>query len=153
VGAPYDGKICEGIVYRLKKLPQLLPKYPYLIVSDYLGEPADVISIKDYRRVKERLKKKTKKGIGLEITIAPVRKMDAIDAGRWFDDVRDLYSFCHVSGCQFILSSGASFMQEMVSGPSFDAVLKNCDIDPQKHWREMNCWLEERQFQRVTVNC
>jgi hypothetical protein len=151
VGVPFDGKKREGVVYRLKKAPQSLPEYPYLIVSDNIGEPADVLAIKDFRRVKERLKKKTRKGIGIEVMIAPVRKMDAIDAGKWFDDIRDVYSFCHSSGCQLILSSGASLIHEMVSGPSFDAVLKNCDIDPQKHWGEMNGWLESRLFRRVTL--
>ena len=120
------------------------------MVSDNLDSHVDVLAIKDLHRSKERLKK-IKKRIGIEVMLGPVRKMDATCAGRWFDDIRNLYSFCLSSGCQFILSSGASSMQEMVSGPSFDAVLKNCDIDPPSHWDEMNDWLEARLSRRVTV--
>lgn len=151
MGAPFDGKAREGIVYRLKKAPQSPAKYPYLIVSDSLGEPADVLAINDFHRVKEKLKKKVKKGTGLEVVVAPARKMDAVGVGKWLDDIRDLYSFCHSSKCQFILSSGASSMHEMVSGSCFDALLENCGIDPQRHWREMNSWLEARLSRRVTV--
>lgn len=151
VGVPSDGKTCKGVIYRLKKAPQSPAKYPYLIVSDNLGEPADVLAIRDFRRVKEKLKKKVKKGTGIEVTVAPARKMDAAGVGKWFDDIINLYSFCHSSGSQLVLSSGASSIYEMLSGPCFDAVLKNCCIDPQRHWREMNNWLEARLSRRVTV--
>lgn len=151
VGAPFDGKIREGLVYRLKKAPGSPAKYPYLIVSDNAERPADVVTVSDFRRVKERLKKKVKKGTGLEVTIAPARKMDAAGVGKWFDSVRDLHSFCQSSRCQLILSSGAASVHEMVSGPSLDAILRNCSIDPQKHWREMNSWLEVKLSRRVSV--
>jgi hypothetical protein len=42
-------------------------------------------------------------------------------------------------------------MYEMVSGPCFDAILKNCGIDPEKHWREINNWLETKLSGRVAV--
>jgi RNase P/RNase MRP subunit POP5 len=108
------------------------------------------VPIRDFRRVKEKLKK-VKKGIGLEITIAPARKMDAASIGRWFEDIRELYSFCHSSRCQLILSSGATSMHEMVSGPCLDAILKYCGIEPERHWREMSGWLEARLARRVRV--
>jgi len=151
VGTPFDGKICEGVVYRLKKAPESAVKYQYLVVSDNAEGPADVLTVNDFRRVKERLKKKVKKGTGLEVTIAPARKMDAASIGRWFDNVRELHSFCHSSRCQLVLSSGATSMHEMVSGPCLDAILKNCDIDPQRHWREMNSWLETKLSRRVSI--
>lgn len=151
MGAPFDGKVREGIVYRLKKAPESPVKYPYLVVSDTADRPADVLTVNDFRRVKERLKKKVKKGTGLEVTVAPARKMDAASVGRWFDNIRELHSFCHSSRCQLVLSSGAASMHEMVSGPCFDAILKNCDIDPQRHWREMNTWLETKLSRRVSV--
>jgi sugar-specific transcriptional regulator TrmB len=150
VGTPFEGKIREGVVYRLKKVPQSPVRYPYLVVSDN-AEPTDVLTVNDFSRFKERLKKKVKKGAGLEVVVAPARKMDAASVGRWFDNIKELYSFCHSSRCQFILSSGAASMHEMVSGQSLDAILRKCNIDPEKHWREMNSWLEIRLSRRVSV--
>jgi hypothetical protein len=126
-------------------------KYPYLTVSDSVAENADIIVVYDFRRVKEKMKKKARNGIGLEVTIAPARKMDATNLGKWFESIRDLHSFCQSSKCQLVLSSGATSMSEMVSGPCLDAILKNCDIDPQNYWREMNSWLEARLSRRVYV--
>jgi len=151
VGAPFDGKVREDVVYRLKKAPESPAKYPYLVVSDSVDEPADVLTIRDFRRVKEKLKKKAKKGTGFEITVAPARKMDAVTVGKWLEDIKDLYSFCHSSRCQFIISSGAASMHEMVSGPCLDAILKNCGIDPHRHWLEMNSWFEARLSRRVSA--
>ena len=151
MGAPFDGKVHEGVVYRLKKAPESPAKYPYLVVSDSVDEPADVVTIRDFRRVKEKLKKKAKKGTGFEVTVAPARKMAAVTVGKWLEDIKDLYSFCHSSRCQFIISSGATSMHEMVSGPCLDAILKNCGIDPQRHWLEMNSWLEARLSRRVSA--
>lgn len=151
MGAPVDGKVEEGVVYRLKKAPDSPAKYAYLVVSDSLDEPADVLTIRDFRRFKEKLKRKTKKGTGLEVTVAPARKMDAVAIGKWLEDIWELYSFCHSSRCQFIISSGAASMHEMISGPCLDAILKNCDIDPERHWCEMNRWLESRLSRRVSA--
>jgi hypothetical protein len=151
VGAPFDGKIRGDVVYRLKEAPQAPVKYPYLTVSDDIGKPADILTVSDFRRIKEMMKKKVKKGTGLEVVIAPARKMHAAAIGRWFEDIREMYSLCHSSRCQFVLSSGATSMHEMVSGQCFDAILKNCSIDPERHWREMNSWLETKLSRRVTV--
>jgi hypothetical protein len=149
VGAPVDGNVKEGFVYRLKKAPDSPAKYPYLVVSERVDEPADVLTIRDFRSAKDRLKKKTKRGTGLEVNVAPARKMDAVAIGKWLEDIWDLYSFCHSSRCQFIISSGAASMHEMISGPCLDAILKNCHIDPARHWCEMNRWLEERLSRKV----
>lgn len=152
VGALFDGKIDEGIIYRLKKAPDAPVKYPYLVVSeDIENGRADMVTIGSFRRAKDQLKKKSRKGIGIEVMIAPARKMDGTGVAKWFEDVRDLYSFCHSSRCQFVLSSGASSINEMVSGPCLDAILKNCGIDPQKHWDEMSEWLESRLSRRVST--
>jgi hypothetical protein len=151
VGAPFNGKVQESVIYRLRKAPESPVKYPYLVVSDTVDEPADVLMIEDFRRLKEKLKKKVKKGTGLEVTIAQARKRDAVGVSRWLEDARDLYSFCRSSRCQLVISSGAEKMQEMVSGHCFDAILKSCGIDPQMHWREMENWLESKLSRRVAV--
>jgi RNase P/RNase MRP subunit p30 len=142
----------EGIISRLKRAPESSVKYPYLIVSDNLDESAaDILMVSDFHRAKEKLKKRIKKGTGLEVTVAPARKMDAAGVGRWFEGIRELHLLCQSSKCQFILSSGATSKYEMVSGPCLDAILKNCGINPHRHWLEMNSWLETRLSRRVSV--
>jgi hypothetical protein len=150
VGAPFYGKVFEGIIYRLRNVPPAPVKYQYLTVSDNIDDPADLLMISDFRKVKERLKKKVKKGTGLEITVRPARKMDAAAVARWFDCVNELYAFCHSFHCQFILSSGAGSAYEMVSGPCLDAILKTADVDPQSHWHNMAQWIEGKLSKRVS---
>jgi RNase P/RNase MRP subunit p30 len=143
--------MCEGIIYRLRKAPEAPVKYTYLTVSDNVDEPAaDLLMINDFRKVKERLKKRVKKGTGLEVTVTPVRKMDGAAAGKWFDSVSELYVFCHSFRCQFILSSGARSVYEMVSGPSLDAMLKTIGVEPQGHWQKMGEWLGAKLSKRVS---
>ncbi|UVS69621.1 hypothetical protein NWT39_02260 [Nitrososphaera viennensis] len=122
-----------------------------MVVSENIDEISrvDILVLRDFRRAKERLKKKAKGGAGIEITIEQARKLDAAGVARWVADAHDLYEFCQSSGFQFILSSGASSPAGAVSGQSFDAILKMMGIDPQKHWKEMNSWLEFRLGRRV----
>lgn len=105
--------------------------------------------IKDFNKVKKQLKKKVKKGTGLELTVNPARKMDGGSLGKWFSNLSDLYAFCHSSRYQFILSSGATSEYEMISGPCLDAILKTVGIEPQGHWRKMGKWLEEKLLRNV----
>jgi RNase P/RNase MRP subunit p30 len=121
-----------------------------LVVSEDVGEPAaDILMIKDFNKVKKQLKKKVKKGTGLELTVNPARKMDGGSVGKWFSNLSDLYAFCHSSRYQFILSSGATSEYEMISGPCLDAILKTVGIEPQAHWRNMGKWLEEKLLRNV----
>jgi RNase P/RNase MRP subunit p30 len=125
-------------------------EYPYLVVSTNIeNSHADVISISNFRRTKEKIKKKIKKGIGLEIMITNIRKSDSAGIGRWFEDIRELHSLCRLVRCQLIISSGANSIYEMVPGASFDAILRSCRIVPQHHWHEMNEWLMQRLSRRV----
>jgi RNase P/RNase MRP subunit p30 len=134
----------------LTTTPLAAVNYPYLVVSENIGEPADILTIRDFNKVKKQLKKKIKKGTGLELTVNPARKMDGRSVGKWFSNLRDLYAFCHSSRCQFILSSGATSQHEMISGPCLDAILKTSDIEPQSYWRSMGKWLEERLSRNVS---
>ena len=145
----------EGIIYRLKRAPDIPVKYPYLVVSDdndRNNSHVDLVTLKDFRRAKEHLRRKGKKRIGFEVMISTARKMDGSKVAKWLEDVRELYSLCHSSGLQFVLSSGSKSLCETVSGPCFDAILKNCDIEPKQHWDEMNEWLDERLSREVLSN-
>jgi hypothetical protein len=33
----------------------------------------------------------------------------------------------------------------MVSGRSFDSILKICDINPERYWRELELWIESKR--------
>ena len=69
----------------------------------------DIFVVTDIKKINDNLKKnKVKKGIGLEVTIADLRKADGLQVGKWFNQIRDLYKFCRSTNCQFILSSGAN---------------------------------------------
>ena len=149
-GIPFDGKLREGLIFRLRTVPQLPFNYPYLVVSEDVSEPADIVMIKDLNKVKKQLKKKVKKGTGLELTVNPARKMDSGSLGKWFKNLGDLYTFCHLARCQFIISSGATSEYEMISGPCFDAILKMVGIDPQSHWISLGKWLEGKLLRNVT---
>jgi hypothetical protein len=147
---PFDGKVREAAIYRLRTPPHGAVNYPYLIVSENINQPADILLISDFNKVKKELKKKIKKGTGLELTVSPARKMDGSSVGKWFKSLRELYAFCHASRCQFILSSGARSEYEMVSGPCLDAILKVGGIDPENHWRNLGEWIEERLLRNVS---
>jgi hypothetical protein len=142
--------VYEGVICRLKTAPSAAVNYPYLVASESVGEPADILMIRDFNKVKKELKKKIKKGTGLEMTVNPTRKMDAGSVGKWFTSLRDLYEFCHSSRCQFILSSGATSQYEMVSGPCLDAILKSAGIEPWSYWHNVGKWLEERLSRNVS---
>ncbi|MEO9295267.1 MAG: hypothetical protein ABI347_06680 [Nitrososphaera sp.] len=146
VGAPAEGVIC-----RLRQKPAKAVKYDYLVVSDNIEDASwvDVVTVRDFRRVKEKLKKKARAGLGLEMIVAHARKMDATCAAKWLADVSELYSFCRSAKCQLILSSGADTSYSMVSGQCLDAILQVCGIDPERHWAEMSAWLASRLGRRV----
>lgn len=150
VGCPFDGRLCEGVIYRLKNMPSSPVNYPYLTVSENVHESADLLMIKDFRKVKEALRRKVKQGTGLEVLIEPVRRMDAGSVGKWFDHLNELHTFCHSAHCQFILSSGAGSIYEMVSGRCLDAILKTAGIDPRSHWHNMEQWLQTRLSKRIS---
>lgn len=147
VGADFQNR---QTIQRLRQSPGRAVNYQYLVVSESIEDMPrlDVLAVKDLIRIKEKLKKKIKPGVGLEMVLAPARKMNA---GRWFSEVRELYSYCQSSGCQFILSSGADSPHSMVSGQCLDAILQTADIDPCEHWRGMNEWLETRLARRVRI--
>jgi hypothetical protein len=150
IGADYHGKIEKNIIYRLNKKPSIITNYPYLVVCEKIDQMlspsvADIFVVRDIKKINANLKKnKVKKGIGLEVTIADLRKVDGLQVGKRFNQIRGLYKFCKSTNCQFILSSGANSALEMVSGRSFDSILKICDIKPEHYWRELEQWIESK---------
>jgi hypothetical protein len=150
VAADADDFSDSEIIYRLARPPHEPGKYQYLLVSENPDDAprVDVLSLKNFARAKERLKRK-KGGAGIEITVAQARKMDAASVAKWVSDARELYQFCKSSGFQFILSSGTDSPAGTVSGQSLDALLKMMGADPKRHWQDMEEWLESRLERRV----
>lgn len=65
-GVPFDGEVHEGLICRLRTAP--LPSavnYPYLVVSENFVQAADILMIRDFNKVKNELKKKSRKELGL----------------------------------------------------------------------------------------
>lgn len=130
--------------------------YPYLVVSEKIDElllsssSIDIFVVTAFKDINDNLKKKVRKkrGIGLEVSLADLRKSDGLQVGKWFNQIRDLYKFCRSSNSQFILSSGANSVMEMVSGRSFDSILRICDIKPDHYWRELGEWIESKSHTR-----
>lgn len=143
----------EGVVYRIKAPPLSAPRFDYVVVSDRFdpGKPLDLVTISNFHRAKSSLKKRTKKDLGVEFLVSEARKMSGEGVAKWLGDLREAYSFCKSSGCQFIISSGAESPLEMVSGKSFDAILTEVGIDSHGYWKDLDLWLRNVLSRKVTL--
>ena len=157
IGTDYAGEISiDNIIYRIDRKPTELTSYPYLVVCKKIEEisisTTDILVVDDFKRIEDRLKRNVRKRIGLEVTVSRARKQDGPNIGKWFKQIRNLYKFCKLNEYQFILSSGANSELEMVSGRSFDSILKICDIKPEQYWRDLAEWIETKYQRMVFVN-
>jgi len=141
----------SGAIRRISGEPASPVKYQYLVVSDKIEDVqrADLVLVQNFERAKEKLKKKIRAGTGLEVQVSHARAMDARNAAKWLDHVKELYRFCKLARCQLVMTSGATSQWGMVSGRSFDALLKECGIEPLRYWQELERWLEFRLERRV----
>jgi hypothetical protein len=157
IGTDYTGEISiDNVIYRINRKPVELTSFPYLVVCKKIEEisdsTTDILVVDDFKRIEDRLKRRVRKRIGLEITVSRARKQDGPNIGKWFKQIRNLYKFCKLNDYQFILSSGANSELEMVSGRSFDSILKICDIKPEQYWRDLAEWIETKYQRMVFVN-
>jgi RNase P/RNase MRP subunit p30 len=109
------------------------------------------VLVSNFEKAKEKLKKKIRAGTGLEVQVAQARALDAANAAKWLAQVEGLYRFCKLARCQLVITSGATSQWGMVSGRSFDALLKECGIEPARYWQELERWLKSRLERRVTA--
>ena len=133
----------EDVILRMDKKYPIADYFPYLIVSDNirsLDGKTDLFLIDPSQR-KDAIKRKVKRGLGIEISIASARKLEAVMVGRWLKEVKSIYEFCQSNHCQFILSSGATSVNEMISARSFESVLNVVGISPRIYWKEISEWL------------
>lgn len=136
-------KPVENIILRMDKRYTMADYYPYLIVSDNiktLDGKTDLLLIDPFQR-KDTIKSKAKRGLGIEISIAFAKKLNATMVGKWLKEVKSIYEFCKSNDCQFILSSGARSINELVSARSFESILKIIGVSPKNYWNEISEWL------------
>ena len=136
-------KPAESIILRMDKKYPMAAYYPYLIVSDNiktLHGKTDLFLIDPFQR-KDAIKSKAKRGLGVEISIAFAKKLNSTMVGKWLKEVKSIYEFCKSNDCQFILSSGARSINELVSARSFESILKLIGISPKNYWNEISEWL------------
>ena len=133
----------EDVILRMDKKYPIADYFPFLIVSDNirsLDSKTDLFVIDPFQR-KDTIKRKVKSGLGIEISIASARKLEAVMAGRWLKEVKSIYEFCQSNNCQFILTSGATSVKEMISARSFDSILNVIGVSPRIYWKEISEWL------------
>ena len=136
-------KPAENIILRMDKKNPISYYYPYLVVSDNpkkLDSKTDLFLIDPFQK-KDAIKRKIKRGLGIEVSIALSKKLDASVAGKWLKEVKSIYEFCKSNNCQFVLSSGATSVNELVSARSFESLLKLIGITPINYWNEISEWL------------
>lgn len=146
IGSEYSGTSHKNVIYRLYTRPSYVTTFPYLLVSEQIGEISspglDIFDIRDYPRVKSLLRKRVRRGLGLEIFINDLRRADGSAVGKWLEYIRQIYKLTKSSSCQLILSSGARSSREMIAGRSFDTLLSLCDINPGVYWKELESWID-----------
>lgn len=146
-------KVKGSLIYRCNKSSN--PKVPFLVTSESIGDLSsmsniDIISLRDINlRFEDR--RKLLRGIGLEITVSDLRRADGKQLGKWIADISSFYAYCKHARFQFILSSGATSVCELVSGRSFDSLLETCGIDPMSYWNDLDNWLQIRLIKRHTT--
>lgn len=133
----------ENVILRMDKKFPTADYFPYLIVSDNirsLDSKTDLFLIDPFQG-KDALKRKAKKGLGIEVSIAPARKLDTLLVARWLKELKSIYIFCQSNDCQFILSSGATSINEMISAKTFESILNVVGINPTTYWKKISEWL------------
>jgi hypothetical protein len=145
VGSNYSTDMIpqEDVILRMDKKYPIANYFPYLIVSDNirsLDSKTDLFLIDPFQR-KDAIKRKVRRNLGIEISISPARKLESMMAGKWLKEVKSIYEFCQSNNCQFILSSGATSINEMISARSFESILNLVGMSPRIYWRQISEWL------------
>lgn len=135
----------EDIIHRLNIQNQSTLLTPYLNICDDINKISNTCDIFTLRNVfinKKLLNSKLRPGLGVELLLSDLRKLKIGSIGKWVALVNDFYKLCILHKCQFIISSGSSSIEELVGGPSFDAILSICGISIEKYWKDLDTWLK-----------
>jgi len=150
-----DSLHLEDVILRMDRKHSIADYCPYLIVSDNmktLDANTDLFMI-DPLQSKDGIKRKAKRGLGIEISISSARKLEAHMIGRWMRQAKSIHEICNSNKCQFILSSGAYSIDEMVSARTIESILKFIGISPTNYWEELSEWLETKSKAKWICQC
>jgi hypothetical protein len=125
---------------------------PQLVVSEdvhKINNDTDILTISDLTKIDHsRLKKKIKPRIGFEIFVSSARRLSGKELAKWMAEAKYLYRLSMSSGCQFILSSGAKSIFEMISARAFESILSILGISPMAYWEDLSNWLSLKDTMR-----
>ena len=145
----------EDVILRMDRKHSIADYCPYLIVSDNmktLDANTDLFMI-DPLQSKDGIKRKAKRGLGIEISISSARKLEAHMLARWMRQAKFIHEVCNSNKCQFILSSGAYSIHEMVSARIIESILKFIGISATNYWEELSEWLESKSKAKWIRQC
>lgn len=140
------------LILRTKNKCEVPASVPRLLVCDQVSRvdnKTDILTISDMSRISyESIKRKVKPNLGLEILISNARLLDARELGRWVVQAKSLYSLCLSTRCQFIISSGAQSIFEMISSRTFESILMTLEIPSSIYWKKLSEWLSSKDSAR-----
>lgn len=140
------------LILRIRNKAQPQGILPQLVVSDDISKintDTDILTISDLGKIDHsQLKKKIKPRIGFEIFIANARRLSGMELGKWMSEAKYLYRLSRSAGCQFILSSGAQSIFEMLSARTFESILSILGIAPVAYWKNLSDWLALKDSMR-----
>ena len=136
----------QDVILRMDRKHSIADYCPYLIVTDNMKklDANTDLFMSDPLQSKDGIKRKAKRGLGIEISISSARKLEAHMLGRWMRQAKYIHEVCNSNKCQFILSSGAYSIHEMVSARTIESILKFIGISATNYWEELSEWLETK---------
>jgi hypothetical protein len=145
----------EDVILRMDRKHSIADYCPYLIVTDNMKklDANTDLFMSDPLQSKDGIKRKAKRGLGIEISISSARKLEAHMIGRWMRQAKSIHEICNSNKCQFILSSGAYSIDEMVSARTIESILKFIGISPSNYWEELSEWLETKSKAKWICQC
>ena len=145
----------EDVILRMDRKHSIADYCPYLIVTDNMKklDANTDLFMSDPLQSKDGIKRKAKRGLGIEISISSARKLEAHMLGRWMRQAKFIHEVCNSNKCQFILSSGAYSIQEMVSARTIESILKFIGISATNYWEELSEWLETKNKAKWIRQC
>lgn len=145
----------EDVILRMDRKHSIADYCPYLIVTDNMKklDANTDLFMSDPLQSKDGIKRKAKRGLGIEISISSARKLEAHMLGRWMRQAKFIHEVCNSNKCQFILSSGAYSIHEMVSARTIESILKFIGISATNYWLELSEWLETKNKAKWIRQC
>ena len=145
----------EDVILRMDRKHSIADYCPYLIVTDNMKklDANTDLFMSDPLQSKDGIKRKAKRGLGIEISISSARKLEAHMLGRWMRQAKFIHEVCNSNKCQFILSSGAYSIHEMVSARTIESILKFIGISATNYWEELSEGLETKNKAKWIRQC